>query len=300
MSKRESIARYSLIIKQLRKKPSGFNEIADYLALESEIQGYDFNISKRTFQRDKSDIRSIFDIDIQYDHTKGAYYIDFDNQSEINERIVEAFDTFNAFNLTARLSNYIDFEKRRPRGTEHLFGLLHAIREKVQIYFDYEKFLDGEIKPRKAEPYGLKEFKNRWYVMAIDLKDQQIKSFALDRMSNLDITRRPFRQEENFNFREHFKYCFGIISPNAAEPEEVILAFDSLNGKYIKSLPLHHTQKILFERENELRISLQVYVTHDFYMELLSFGDKVKVIKPRFLKDKMMTAYRKALEVYQS
>ena len=85
MSKREAIERYNLIIKKLRRQPSSFSEISDYLAFESDLQGYDFNVSKRTFQRDLEDIRSIYNIDIQYDFSRKVYYIDFDKLSEINE-----------------------------------------------------------------------------------------------------------------------------------------------------------------------------------------------------------------------
>ena len=77
MSKRESIARYNLIIKKLRKSSSTFEEIDDYLARESELQSYNFNVSKRTFQRDLDDIRSLFKIDIQYNYTRKYYSIIF-------------------------------------------------------------------------------------------------------------------------------------------------------------------------------------------------------------------------------
>ena len=67
------------------------------------------------------------------------YFIDFDEQAEVNERILEAFETFNALNISDRLSNHIHFEKRKPRGTENLYGLLHAIKNQVHIKFTYQK-----------------------------------------------------------------------------------------------------------------------------------------------------------------
>ena len=65
MSKREAINRYSLIIQRLRKTPATFNEISEYLSNESEIQEYNFNISKRTLKRDLEDIFSLYKIEIQ-------------------------------------------------------------------------------------------------------------------------------------------------------------------------------------------------------------------------------------------
>ena len=298
MSKRESITRYSLIIKKLRKTPATFNEISDYLLLESELQEYNFNVSKRTFKRDIEDISSLYNIDIVYDFSRKVYYIDFDEQSEINERIFEAFDTFNALNISDRLSDYIHFEKRGPQGTENLFGLLHAIKNKVQICFSYQKFWEDIVTLRVVEPYALKEFKNRWYVLANDIKDNKVKSFALDRLTELEITNKKFQLPNNFNTNEHFKFSFGIISPNGHEPQEVILSFDPFQGKYIKTLPLHESQVILKDNEQELLIKLSLYLTHDFFMEVLSFGENVKVIQPESLISDLKRTYKNVLKLY--
>ena len=298
MSKRESIARYNLIIKKLRKQPADFEQISTYLSLESELQEYNFNVSKRTFQRDLDDIRSLYNIDIVYDFSRKVYFIDLEEQPELNERILEAFDTFNALNITDRLSNYIHFEKRRPQGTENLYGLLHAIKNKVQISFSYKKFWEDEMSQRTAEPYALKEFKNRWYVLANDLKDNKVKSFALDRLTELEITRKKYQLPIDFDVNEHYKYCFGIISPNEHQPQEVILSFDPFQGKYIKTLPLHESQVILKDHEEELLIKLTLFLTHDFLMEILSYGDNVKVIQPESLIEDLKTSYENALKLY--
>ena len=298
MSKRESIARYNLIIKKLRKQPADFEQISTYLSLESELQEYNFNVSKRTFQRDLDDIRSLYNIDIVYDFSRKVYFIDLEEQPELNERILEAFDTFNALNITDRLSNYIHFEKRRPQGTENLYGLLHAIKNKVQISFSYKKFWEDEMSQRTAEPYALKEFKNRWYLLANDLKDNKVKSFALDRLTELEITRKKFQLPIDFDVNEHYKYCFGIISPNEHQPQEVSLSFDPFQGKYIKTLPLHESQVILKDNEEDLLIKLTLFLTHDFLMEILSYGDNVKVIQPESLIEDLKTSYENALKLY--
>lgn len=298
MSKRESIARCKLIINKLRKKPSSFNEIEDYLQLESEIHGYNYNISKRTFQRDVEDILSLFNIEIIYDFSQKVYYINNDDEPEINERILEAFDTFNALQLTDRLSDYLHFEKRKPQGTEHLNGILYAIKNKLQIKFTYQKYWEVEISQRIIEPYMLKEFKNRWYVLGNNLKDNTIKSFALDRISNLEITGKKFKYPDDFNVVNRFRYSFGIMAPNDEQPQEVILSFDPFQGKYIKSLPLHESQQILIDNEDELRVKLTLFVTHDFFMELLSYGENLKVIAPKSLIKDIKNSLQKTLKQY--
>lgn len=298
MSKREFLSRYNLIINKLRKKSATFQEIDDYLERESEIQEYKFTVSKRTFKRDLDDIRSLFNINIEYDFSRKVYYINDAGQPEVNDRMLEAFDTFQALNISDGLSNYIHFEKRKPQGTENLYGILHAIKNSLIIKYNYQKFWDSEATPRKAEPYALKEFKNRWYVLAKDLKDEQIKSFALDRLTSLEITPKKFGYPSNYSVEEHYKYCFGIISPNGQEPEEVILSFNTHQGKYLKTLPLHHTQEVILDTDVELQLKLNLCITHDFLMELLSFGDQVKVFQPLNLINEMKKIYTQSLERY--
>jgi len=298
MSKQEAISRYNLIIRKLRRKPASFKEIGEYLALESELQEYNFNVSRRTFQRDLDDIRAIYNIDIQYDFTRKVYYLDLDQQPDINERIVEAFEIFNALNINDRLSNYIHFEKRRPQGTDNLLGILQAIKNKLQIEFTYHKYWEVNTTHRMAEPYAIKEFKQRWYVLANDTTNNQIKSFAFDRLTELVVTKRHFQFPKEFDVKKIFQYSFGIISPNGKSPEKVVLSFKPSQNMYIKSLPLHDTQKIIIDSDKELRIQLTLFITYDFIMEILSHGDNVRVIEPQNLIDQIKATLKNTLKQY--
>jgi len=303
MSTRESVLRYIHITNRLRKSSATFDEIDHYLKQQSELQGYNFNVSKRQFQRDLEDIGSIFEIEINYDFKQRVYAINEELQSEISRRRLEAFDTFNALKIGENTSDSIHFEKRRPQGTENMFGLIHAIKNKLEIHFSYHKFWEDQPTDRTVEPLALKEFKNRWYLIARDLNPGtslgSIKTFGLDRMKALDITRSQFKNIENFNIEEEFKYCFGIICPNDEEPQEVILSFDPIQGKYIKSMPLHESQQILVDNDTELQIKLLLYVTYDFEMELLSYGEYVKILKPDTLIGEMKSRYSKASANYR-
>ena len=299
MSKRESTARLILIVNKLRKKSSSLKEILDYLDEESDLQGYNYRISTRTFQRDLEDIRSLYNMDIQYNFSTKVYYLENEDQQDtMKERILEAFDTFNALNVSDRISKYIHFEKRRPQGTENLYGLIHAIKNSKCISFNYAKFWDDFTTKRTIEPYALKEFSNRWYVMGKDLKDGAIKTFALDRLSDFQILTTAFEYPTNFNIEKHFEFCFGIISPNDEKPQKITLSFDAHQGKYIKTLPLHATQRIIKDTKDELQIELTLCITHDFIMEILSYGDTVEVLGPQRLIDEIKQIVTRALQYY--
>lgn len=305
MSKRGYISRYLLIIKKLKTKPySTYEELQgyidnqfDYLQMQDDTLNIGF--SKRTLQRDIREIRNVFGIDIEYSKSQKGYFISQNEAENMNfQRMMEAFDMFNSLNLAQDLTPYIHLEQRRPQGTENLYGLLHAIKNRLLLKFDYQKFWEDNISHRVAEPYALKEFRNRWYVMAKDRKDDNIKSFALDRLTKLEITNQNFVYPDNYSVEQSYRYCFGIIGSNDDKATSIILSFDPFQGKYIKTLPLHHTQQILVDNEDELKIKLKLFLTHDFLMELLSFGDNMKVIEPESLAKQIKEAHEQAFRQY--
>lgn len=297
MSIRTSLLRFNVVINKLRRSPLNFDEIKNQLEIESEILGEDLTISKRTFQRDIDTIRSLYNINILYDRSQQVYRIDSSEAPEAHELILEAFDTLNALDISSRIAQYIHFEKRKPKGTVHLRDLLNAVRQHVEVKFIYHKFWENIFTNRHVKPYALKEFRNRWYLMALD--DQKIKSFALDRMSELEVLKKKFSYPDDFDVNEYYENCFGIVAPNAPQPEEVILSFNAFQGKYIKSLPLHSTQEVITDTENEFRIKLKIFLTHDFFMELLSYGENVKVIQPKSLKDKLKKTAQKMVAAHE-
>ena len=305
MSKRGYISRYLLILKKLKVKPySTYEELQSYIEnqfdyLQMQDDTLNIGFSKRTLQRDIKEIRNVFGIDIEYSKSQKGYFISQNENENMNfQRMMEAFDMFNSLNLAQDLTPFIHLEKRRPQGTENLYGLLHAIKNRLQIKFTYQKFWEEELSQRLVEPYALKEFKNRWYIMAKDSKDNNIKSFALDRLTNLEITNQTYQYPDNYSIEQSYRYCFGIISPNDEEPQDIILSFNPFQGKYIKTLPLHDTQQVLVDNDEEMKIKLKLCLTHDLVMELLSFGDNMKVIEPKSLADEIKQAHEKAYRQY--
>jgi predicted DNA-binding transcriptional regulator YafY len=130
-------------------------------------------------------------------------------------------------------------------------------------------------------------------------KDAPVKSFGLDRISELETTKEHFVFPTTDNIEEKYRYCFGIISPDDEELQDIVLSFDPVQGKYIKSLPLHHTQQIIIDNEEELQVKLKLYITHDFVMELLSFSDNMKVLQPTSLAHTLRDYHKKAYLQYK-
>jgi predicted DNA-binding transcriptional regulator YafY len=299
MAKQDYIFRYLTIIKKLRRSGEAtFKEINEYLEKESEFTDRPLSVSNRTFLRDLDEIRELFKIDIRYDFSNGVYFIAEDQQSDLNNRMLESVDTINSLKLVSDLTRYMFFEKRKAHGTQHFYGLLHAIKNRVIMRLVHQKYDSDEPKERLVEPYALKESKGRWYLLAKDRSDQRIKTFGLDRIIDFQTTPGRFDYPEQLDVTVMFRYCFGVINPDAALPDEILLSFEPEQGKYIKSYPIHESQVILAENENELRIRLTLFITHDFIMEILSYGKTVKIISPIRLIKEVSAIYTASAEQY--
>jgi predicted DNA-binding transcriptional regulator YafY len=299
MSKKQSIKRLHLIINKLRSNPCSFNDLQDHLEKHS-FQEENYVISKRTFERDLKDILEIYKIEIKYQRSQNVYQIVQDADEVKTDRLIESFQVFNALRISDSVSNQIIIEKRKPLGTKNMHGLLHAIKNKFQVEFTHEKFWkeNAEKQIRTVYPLALKEARNRWYLVAQDPKDGVFKTFGLDRISDLDITRKKFEYPNNFDAVKKFEHSFGVIT-DGTKPEKVKLCFSHRQADFIKSLPLHDSQKIVSENEKECIMELYMSPTYDFIMELLSVGKEVKVLEPESLKNKMIEMLEATLERYR-
>ncbi len=255
--------------------------------------------SPRTLQRDIGEISKTFGIYIEYCRKAKGYFISSTQAENMNfMRMVEAFDMFNTLKTVEDLSPYVHFEKRKPQGTEHFAPALEAIQKQKVINFQYFKFEEEEARERTVKPLLLKEFKSRWYIVAQEMGVNKIKTFGLDRISELVLTQESFEKPQDFNAEAFFANCFGIINQPNAYPENIILSFTKLQGQYIKTFPLHETQQILTDNEFQIKIKLRLHITHDLLMELLSFGENVEVISPFSLQQELYNIHQKCLRKY--
>ncbi len=299
MSKKQFLKRYSLIINRLRKSACSFAEIQRYLEEQSVNDEMNYEISKRTFQREIKEIESNYDIVIEYNRSQKVYEITHEGNENRNERLMESFEIIDALKISINLSNHLILEKRRPLGTNNMNFLIHAIKNQLEVNFLHEKYWDEDQdrKLRIVRPIALKEARGRWYLIALDIKDTRIKTFGLDRIFDLEITHKKFKPIKNYDPEEAFRHSFGILA-DENEPQKIVLSFTFEQGKYAKSLPLHHSQKVIIDDESEYRIVLLIHPTYDFVMELLAMGAEVKVLEPKSLQDEMKRKLLNALNLY--
>ncbi len=299
MSKHGTIRRYTLEIEKIRRGqfPS-FQVIKDYLF------EHGFEIGDRTIQRDIEQIRFEFGIEIKYDRDKNGYYIDYENSLNIESffRFLEIVNT--AELLTESLLESKDSLKHISfdtggglKGIENLKPLLRAIKDNRKISFTHFNFHTEKSRKYTLKPYLLKEYQNRWYVVGIIGGLNEFRTFGIDRIENLEIKTEIFKPDKKLNPIEMFNQTIGLVySENTVQT--IILSFTPKQGQYVKTLPLHASQKIIIDDENECRISLEVIPNYELIQQVLKHGETVKVIEPEWLVNEIRDIIKRTLEKY--
>ncbi|NDV56628.1 YafY family protein [Bacteroides sp. 519] len=300
------LQRWMFIIDKINSHPYITKEELEY-AVKNEMLSYDgvenVGISSRTIDRDIFEIRNspYMDISIEYCRKRNGYYIP-QNENSLS-KLDRLFELSSLLSFSS-LKDIVIMENRQSKGLEHRFTLISAIQKAREISLEYCKYKkdspDNTL--RRLQPYALREFKNKWYLLAVEIKadgskSKTIKTWGLDRIKRLTITNRIFQKDDNIDLDSHFEHCFGIYADQKTNPEKVILSFSPLSGKYADSYPLHESQKILIHNDKEFRIELTIKVTPDFITELLTHSEGMRVIEPQHLKERLIEIHRKAIEL---
>lgn len=293
----EKFIRYFLIIRKLSglSKYVSKYEMLRYLTSEMGYRGFDGgNVSQRTLQRDFKEMRNIFGVDIQHCKDFG-YYIASINNDELfrYEELLINFDILTALNKEDRAIGYILPEHHRPKGSEILPLLIKALKENAVISFDHTNIRTEKQSIHTVCPYFLKESFGLWYLVA-KTAGNKLCIYGVDRINNLHFTGETFKRDSTIDPDMLFKDCFGIWDDPSMPVEEIELSYNKLDGKFLKNNPLHHSQEILADNDDEFRIRLKLKITNDFVMALLSRSKSLTVIKPTHLRERIKTIYQEA------
>ena len=293
------LIRYILIIHRLsgNEKYVPSDSLISYLNLQMDIRGYEIGISQRTLQRDIKDILSMFEVEIKNYRGRGYYIAERPTDNDVRyEELLTNFDLLMSLNQESQTAGFIIPEHHRPKGCDSIPTLIKAIKDCSIIRFDYRLVRkEDKIITRLVKPHYLKESLGLWYLLALDERDN-LRLYAIDRISNLCILDERFKRDESINPDNLFKHSYGIWDDPGIPIDEVELSYSPLDGKLIKTTPLHSSQEILVDNEEEFRIRLHIRITNDFVMALLERSSSLTVIRPSSLRRRIYDIYRNALK----
>lgn len=183
---------------------------------------------------------------------------------------------------------FIEFEKTPiALGIEFMDEIVEAILSSKALRISYQKF-NEPAKEITLHPYFIKEYRNRWYLIGLNDEYQQIRTYAYDRITNVEHINLPlFKVNTYINTETYLRNCIGINKMNN-KIEKVVLRFNYLEGNYIKTQKLHHSQNIVSDEKDYLIVELQLIINFELIGIILSYGASVKVLEPKSLADKVV------------
>lgn len=244
-------------------------------------------LSERQFHRYTDAVEELFDIEIKYSRTQRGYIVadreGIDNMG-MRKWLIQTFSVNNMLHESQELKNRILLENV-PSGQHHLTTIVDAMRESVALSMTYHSFHREEPSTFEVEPYCVKLFEQRWYMLGMSDK---LRIYALDRIKALEPTERKFKLPKKFDAEKFFADHYGIIiSDEDFDVEPVALKVDWWQSKYLRTLPLHHSQVEVERNEKYSIFEYRLCPSFDFRQKILSMGVAVEVLAPTKLITKV-------------
>lgn len=257
-------------------------------------------LARTTFNRHRDAIQDMFDITIECDRrNSNRYYIE--DASTINMKGVKKWmlDTISVGSIMTESMHMRDriLLENIPSGNGFLPTLTLAIKNEKKVILTYQKF-GCEPYKIEVEPYCLKLYHQRWYVLVHLEKKGYLVIYSLDRILDIEETNEGFKIDKNFDAEEYFKPYYGVIV-GEANVQKIVIRTDHVLANYYRTLPLHHTQKETATTDDYVEFTMHLSPSFDFRQEILSQGDSIEVIEPASLREQIASMLEKTLKKYR-
>ena len=296
---RSLIEKYIWIIDTLTKYRRLTKEELLKLWRKSEISEGE-PLPDRTFYHYRRAIEEVFKIQIKCD-SRGQYYVDSPESVRSHALTNWLLDTMalsNAINSNQDGEDRIDIEDV-PSAREYFSMVLDAIKQSVKICFTYASFSRSRAENKIIfHPYFLKRYKQRWYMIGYQEKSRSIRTYALDRVKEMQIDKERFEKPENVTLEQMFGNIVGVTT-SMAPVRTVKLQATPTQAKYFRALPLHHSQTEEIHDDYSV-FTYQLQLNYELAHEILSIGDGVKVLEPPELRAMVVTQLKETLALYDA
>ena len=264
-------------------------------------------IPLRTFHEQRKGIKEMFGVEIVCDRSHGnVYYVK--NPEVLDKQkvakwllhkysIPQGFATFNSMKDRVLLEEI-------PLGTTFLNPIIEAMQKNVELQIDYQRYeseQEGEnLQEFHVQPYALKVFNRRWYLLGYIKEKHDLRTIALDRILDLKILSTSFELPEDFDARKYFANVVGIFVNNDLPVTKVMIRAYGTQAEYLRSTPLHKSQTEGRSKYREFaEFTYRLCITPELISQLLAMGDTVEVLEPQKLREEMKERISKIFNYYK-
>ena len=285
-----------------------FAEIQDKW-LDTDMSG-GIELARSTFARHKDAIEDIFGIYIDCDRQNGyEYFIGNDyvlREDSVQNWMLSTLSVNNIISESLSLQDRILLQPVPSEG-DYLKMVIEAMKKSVRLAVEYRKY--GIDKPNYLifEPYCIKLFKQRWYILGHFHRDATKEKpesdyfgvFSFDRILDMSLTDIKFQIDPEFDAQSYFDECYGVLVGDGTKPERIVIRAYGYERYYMRDLPIHKNQREIGQGENFADFELFMRPTVDLSGHLLSRGNQVKVLSPQWLADEIHDMHQEAAIMYE-
>ncbi|MBR5688496.1 MAG: WYL domain-containing protein [Prevotella sp.] len=272
----------------LQKKELTFEEIRN-LWRDSNL-GDGTPMPLRTFHQHRKAVEELFGVKISCNPSNGYHYSIDNPQALRNDKtrqwLLNSFTLSNIIIAGHNMNGRILFENI-PGGADYLQSVVEAMQQNKILEIDYQAF-GSHRETYHMEPYAMKVYRQRWYIIG-KLKEQDaIRHLALDRIIELQKTDTSFTIPKNFNAEKYYANSIGIFVNEELKPQKVRIRVYGKQVDYLRTLPLHRSQEeVLTKHEQFSEFQYRVCLTPELSTQLLAMGEKVEVLEPQELREEI-------------
>lgn len=296
MSYQKKLKQYRLIIERVQHKnlaKPNIDDILDYL------EEHNAEMSSRTFLRTKDALFTDFGIKIEHNGSY-KYFINYEESNNVKILIdflniaMQAQFVAGTMKDFKNLSQYIHLSSSANFTGIHLLQpLLEAIKEQKEIEFKHENYFTFKLTPYTIQPYLLKEYLNRWYVVGFVPSKNEFRTFGIDRIKDFKELKNKFKRNTKTDPRKFFEDTIGLVYTEH-ELQEVVIQATAHQAKYIETLPLHESQEPLLNHQFKLTLT----PNYELIQRILMMGREVYVLRPQWLRDEIKGILEDSLKHY--
>ncbi|MCH5215462.1 MAG: WYL domain-containing protein [Muribaculaceae bacterium] len=253
-------------------------------------------LPRRTFYNYCRAIEETFDIIISCNLSTYEYYIEQSPEAEsgLREWLLDSFAISGTLSNSRELASKIVLENV-PSARKFLPIVIDGIRDNFRIKIEYRSFDRVQSRTTSIDPYFVRIFRQRWYVICYDHSRKAVRTYALDRFVSAQILQEHFEQPD-FSAADYFAHSFGIYQ-SKGEPALIKIKAEPETARYIRALPLHTTQQEEIHDAYSI-FTYTMYLTPDLVQELLGMGPRIEVLHPQSLRAMMLDALSKTIAIY--
>ena len=201
-------------------------------------------LALRTFHMHREAIAELFGVEVECDTSSYEYYISSSSQlknDKTRQWLLNSFTVSNMIEAGRNMKDRILFEEI-PEGTEYLQTVIDAMQRKKELKIDYKPF-NGHQSIFHLQPYAMKVYHQRWYVVGYLKEQEGIRNIALDRILEMELTDDSFILPNDFDAEEYYAHTVGIFVNDKLKPQKVVVRVFGVHVEYMRSLPLHFSQQ---------------------------------------------------------